>query len=362
MSVRRGALMLLMLSPLLLVSCVNRTETLRPGQTIPFIGALVLERAPAKVVQASVLPLQVETIHAVCANPSSFATSPGGTEVDVTCPSQGTVIAINVQAQALIVPPIRVRGTPTAIAYAPLGNYFYVVNTSAGSITPIEVATHRPQPAIKVGPNPTSIAVSPDSAYAYVSVSGADYIAVISLLHNRVVKDINVGPAPGAIAISPSNSLAYVVNSAAGTVVPVDLQRDVALPPIQAGADPVDVAFSPDGQTAFVVNKSAGTVTPINVLTSTPNAPIAVGTSPVSVLTTKPGGTGGGSAVVAVPGASAVTVILKYQPAIPGGPGPTGGKFTTKGRGVVEEQLPDGTVLGIISLPPGSDPVAVAWR
>lgn len=342
----------------LLASCVSRPVAVVPPSKLPvFIGGLLLERAQAQVVEATVLPLKVTTIYKTCANPSSFAASPDGSEVDVTCPSQDRVMSISIQADSQIVPPIRVSRDPTAIAYAPLGNYFYVVNSNSGSITPVDVATHRPGPPIKVGPDPTSIAVSPNSAYAYVSVSGANYIAVVSLLYDRVVRDINVAPGPGAIAVSATNALAYVAYPTTGTVTPIDLERNVALPPIAVGPDPVDVAFSSNGQTAFVVNQSAGTLTPVNVLTSTPNTPIPVGTGPVSVVASR--GSSGG-AVVSVPADSALTAILHYNPSTPGGPGTSPGKFKTEGKSVVEETLPDGTVLGIISLAPGSDPVAAA--
>jgi len=186
--------------------------------------------------------------------------------------------------------PIRVGQDPTAIAVTPDGSTAYVVNTGSGTVTPIGTATHRAGAPIRVGKNPKAIAITPDGKTAYVANDGSGTVTPIDTATHRAAPPVRVGKNPRTIAITPSGRTAYVLDWGSAAVTPVSTATGRAGPAISAGSYPVAIAFTPGGGTAYVAGYGSNTVTPVSTATGRPGRPIGVSQAPIALAVTRDGG------------------------------------------------------------------------
>lgn len=159
----------------------------------------------------------------------------------------------------------------------------FVANSAAGTVTPIDLANRRAQPAIRVGADPQAIAVTPDGSLALVADGGSDSVTPIDTITDRAGPPIPVGADPSAIAITPDGSTAFVADSGSDAVTPIDIGNLSAGKPIAVGSEPRTISIAPGGGTAFVLNWGGSSVTPIDTMTDSAGAPIAVGSYPVAI-------------------------------------------------------------------------------
>ncbi len=193
---------------------------------------------------------------------------------------------------------IKVGSYPDAIAIAPDGLTAYVANYTANTVTPIDLATDKPEKPISAGIGPADIAIAPDGKTAYVTDDGSatvlgDTVTPIDLKTNKAEAPITVGQGPQGIVITPDGSTAYVADAGAivtgqsggvgNTVTPIDLATHAAGKPITVGNGPTGIAVSPDGTQVFVTNLDSGSVSPITVASNAAGAPITVPGGPVAI-------------------------------------------------------------------------------
>jgi YVTN family beta-propeller protein len=187
--------------------------------------------------------------------------------------------------------PIRVGRDPEAIAITPDGATAYVANTGSGTVTPISTATRRAGPPIRVGRTPKAIAVTPDGRTVYVASNGSGTVTPIAVATNRPGAAIRVGRNPRTIAITPDGRTAYVLDWGSAAVTPVNTTTNRAGPPIGVGSYPVAIAFAPGGGTAYVAGYGSNTVTPVDVATGRPGHAIGVAQAPAALAMTPDGRT-----------------------------------------------------------------------
>src|SRR5262249_50650446 len=114
-----------------------------------------------------------------------------------------------------------------------LSNGLFVINTHTNTIT------------AQLGVGGESEAVAPDGSALYVVDSFAGRVVVIDLATLTVRTQIPVGAMPDSIAITPDGKNAFVANAADGTVTPLDLATATARTPISVGASNRPLIFDP---------------------------------------------------------------------------------------------------------------------
>jgi hyaluronoglucosaminidase len=187
---------------------------------------------------------------------------------------------------------------PDAVAVTPNGKMALVANYSAGTVTPIELATGKVLPSIEAGSGPAGVAVTPNSKMAYVTDAGSaplgTTITPIDLVTDKPLAPITVGAGPQGIAISPDGTTAWVSlagavvqgqsGSVGSTVVSVNLSTKAVSAPITVGNAPLAVVLSNDGETLWVANSYSGSVTPITTSTRVAGTPIPVDGAPDALV------------------------------------------------------------------------------
>lgn len=192
--------------------------------------------------------------------------------VTSTTGSCSATLAPQSSSSGLVIP---VGAQPFGVAITPDGATAFVSDQSAGSVTPIDLASGQPGPPIPVGSSPSGLAVTPDGKMLYVVDSGSNAVTPISTATRLPAAPIAVGSTPYAIAITADGSQAFVTNTASDTVTPIALATNtagaaIALP---AGDGPGGITISPDGSTAYVTSYTTGTVIPFGTTAGHPVQP-----------------------------------------------------------------------------------------
>jgi YVTN family beta-propeller protein len=232
--------------------------------------------------------------------------------------ASGTVTPINLAARRAD-PAIKVGSSPQAIAISPNSHTAYVANAGSDTVTPINTTTHRPGPPIKVGTSPQAIAITPDGRTAYVANAGSDTVTPINTTTHRPGPPIKVGTSPRAIAITPDGRTAYVLDWGSAAVTPIEVATGRARPAIPVGSYPFAITIAPGGRTAYVASYGANTVTPITVATGRPGRAIPAGQAPDALAVTPDGST-----VYAVGGDSGTLTPIATATGRAGRPTPLG--------------------------------------
>jgi DNA-binding beta-propeller fold protein YncE len=215
---------------------------------------------------------------------------------------------------------IRLATAATAIVITPNGKTAYVIGQSLKQpghstlkdrpilITPIAIATNRPEETITVGQGligtDTPVAMTANGRTLYIPHATSDLpgsapsgVIPFSTATNTPGKPIGFGAASiMGIAITPDGSTIYVLSQPAGqqeglgvsgddgtppctgppgNVTPIATATNTVGRPINVGCSPFAAAFTPDGRTLYVGGQS-GTVTPITTATGLAGKPIKV--------------------------------------------------------------------------------------
>jgi DNA-binding beta-propeller fold protein YncE len=194
---------------------------------------------------------------------------------------------------------------PNSIAISPDGQTAYVVNVVSDSLTPIDLATDKPESPIYPITSPynggselAGIAITPNGKTAYVvndrwESNTPNEVVPVNLATGKAGKPIALGDPQGTplnIAIAPNGLHAYVteivLQSGNGSaVIPIDLTTGVAGAPINLTiggkssvvVEPWAIAITPDNRVAYVADEGVGWVTPINLTTDSAEPPIRTG-------------------------------------------------------------------------------------
>lgn len=270
-------------------------------------------------------------------------------------------------------------GAAPAAAATAQPTYLYVANSNANTVTEYDIATSSVVGTFAAGSSPVAVAVTPDGSQLYVADAGSNEVTVVNTATNTVAGTIAVGELPASIAFSPNGKKAYVLNRDSQSISVINTAKmtvttSYSLTSAEGTSYGSDLAITPDGDQAFLPLQD-GTVIVVNLATG-------------AVVTTVTLGYTSWAAVVSPDGDD---VYATYLPTIysPGwvaeiststdkvvhkittnGPSPGSVAITPNGKYVYTADFSDNmvdvittasnAVTGVVDLPSGSYPVAVA--
>jgi YVTN family beta-propeller protein len=257
--------------------------------------------------------------------------------------------------------------------------YLYVANSNANTVTEYDIATSSVVGSFAAGSGPVAVAVTPDGSQLYVADAGSNQVLVVNTATNTAAGTIAVGELPASIAFSPNGKKAYVLNRDSQSISVINTAKKTvtatySLTSAEGTSYGNDLAITPDGGQAFLTLQD-GTVIVVDLATG-------------QVVNTVSLGYFSWAAVVSPNGKD---VYATYLPTIysPGwvaeistatdkvvhkittnGPSPGSVAITPNGKYVYTADFSDNmvdvittasnAVTGVVDLPSGSYPVAVA--
>ena len=143
--------------------------------------------------------------------------------------------------------------SPTALAVSHDGNWVYVANHTADSVSVIRTGSGQVETEIPVGRGPKGVVLSPDSEILYVALSRDHAVGIVNLAQRRLLRSIACGYEPWDLALSPDGRTLYTSNFISNDISVIDLQNPAARSRrIQVARAPSQVALSPDGNTLWI--------------------------------------------------------------------------------------------------------------
>jgi YVTN family beta-propeller protein len=228
-------------------------------------------------------------------------------------------VSYNTVVQTLTVGP-----APKGIAVTSDGAFIYVANSTAGTVSAVDISTGARDP-ITVSQGPLGVTISPKQDYVYVTNNGDDSLSVIKADTNELLvtlanhyyinytsssSDVAFSK-PYGLAVSPDSNYIYVVNNGNNTVSIIsasvvysqgtsfslsnyDPTSNTSGPyalssPIAVGNDPRGIVVTPDQKYLYVTNYGDDTVSVINLTTNVVDKTISVGDGPFGISVTPSG-------------------------------------------------------------------------
>jgi DNA-binding beta-propeller fold protein YncE len=187
---------------------------------------------------------------------------------------------------------VRVGDGPDGLALDPATGTLYVANSSAGTVSVVDVrrcragdtsGCGRVPATVRVGASPGDVAIDSQRATAYVTNSGATTLSVIDLRRCHAADTAGCGAAPAAItvglapaqpAFDPATLTVYATLLGEGKVAVVDVRRchagdtsgcSQAPAKITVGLLPAGITVVPETNTAYVANQGSTTASVIDL-------------------------------------------------------------------------------------------------
>ena len=170
-------------------------------------------------------------------------------------------------------------GSPAGLAYG--DGSVWAVDSTEGSLSRINPATHAVIQQIPVGSAPSAVTITRDGN-VWVANSGDGTVSRINAAAGRAVQTIRVGNLPVAIASGPNG--VWVANQGDDTVDQIDPATGTVTKTVQVGGRPDGIAAGRDA--VWVANAEDGTVTRIDPATGQPSGPVSVGSGPAGIAIT----------------------------------------------------------------------------
>jgi YVTN family beta-propeller protein len=194
--------------------------------------------------------------------------------------TEGTLSRINPATHA-VVDQIPVGSAPTAVAVT--GQDVWVTNGGYGTVSQINTAANKVVQTIPVGTVPVAIADGPSGVW--VANEGDDTVDQINPVTGTVSRTVQVGGRPDGIAVGPD--AVWVANSEDGTVSRIDPASGDVSGPISVGSGPGGIALTPAA--VWVANSLDLTISKIDPATGRVTAVIGVGDGPSAIVAAKDG-------------------------------------------------------------------------
>jgi YVTN family beta-propeller protein len=144
-------------------------------------------------------------------------------------------------------------------ALSPDDKYLYVANQYGGTISVIDVQSHKKIKDIEVGQGPDYISPSMywdgkaiDSPYLFISVDKEDKVSVLDWKKNEIVKEIPVGGSLHGVNLTPDGKSVWVAVGGKKEVVVIDAKTLEITKRISFEGGPIHISLSPDGKYAYV--------------------------------------------------------------------------------------------------------------
>ena len=170
-------------------------------------------------------------------------------------------------------------GSPAGLAYG--DGSVWAVDSTEGTLSRIDPATHAVIQQIPVGSAPSAVATTRDGN-VWVANSGDGTVSRINAAAGRVVQTIPVGNLP--VAIASGRSGVWVANEGDDTVDQIDPATGAVTKTVPVGGRPDGIAAGRDA--VWVANAEDGTVTRIDPATGQPSSPVSVGSGPAGITIT----------------------------------------------------------------------------
>ncbi len=142
------------------------------------------------------------------------------------------------------------------------------------------------QPAYK---SPSDIALSSGGQFAYVTNHTANSLSVIDTAKGTVIAEIPVGRAPSGVAVHPGGWLVFVANTGDHTVSFINTKSGKVAATVRCGFEPTGLAVSPDGRQLYTANLISNDVSVIDVRARKEVRRIKVGRAPTHLALTPDG-------------------------------------------------------------------------
>jgi DNA-binding beta-propeller fold protein YncE len=218
------------------------------------------------------------------ATTTAHAATPGAPAAVVTAETEHAVLEVS-PGTGRVLRRVAVTGDPTTLAAAPTGPVV-VCSPASGTVTLLSWPRLRPVAVLHRFQTPEIAAVTPDGEWALVS-DAAGTVSAIELSSHRIVDRVWVGRGAHHMAISPDQRIAWVaLGETASTIVRVDItdpKRLRLVGRLHPRTASHDLVFSPNGKRVWVTSSSAPYVTIYSAASGRPVATVPAGTAPQHV-------------------------------------------------------------------------------
>jgi YVTN family beta-propeller protein len=228
-------------------------------------------------------------------NPSFVQVAPNGQFAYVTNPGADSITVLNT-ANNLVSKTIPIpQGPPQFVSFSPDSKTAYVsvykTNGSVHLIAFLDTATGAVTGTVPVNNfTPTDTVTSPDGKFLYVpnhntAMSGTNQnvVDVIDLASRKLIGSVPVLPNPHWVVFGKDNGRFYTTDHMSATVTVVNAQTNAVISEIEVGETPHSEALSPDGSRLAVTSYDGNVVYLIDTATDKKIATIPVGREPLNI-------------------------------------------------------------------------------
>jgi YVTN family beta-propeller protein len=144
-------------------------------------------------------------------------------------------------------------------AMSPDDKYLYVANQYGGTVSVVDVHSHKKIADIPTGEGTDYISPSMywdgkaiDSPYLFISIDKEDKVAVLDWKNNKITKEIPVGGSLHGVNLTPDGKSVWVAVGGKKEVVIIDVATLEITKRISFEGGPIHISLSPDGKFAYV--------------------------------------------------------------------------------------------------------------
>jgi DNA-binding beta-propeller fold protein YncE len=202
----------------------------------------------------------------VAADPTTVAAGPYGPAVAVS-PGSGRVTLLS----RLGLRPVRVLRfrSPQIASVLPNGTYALVSDAAAGTLSSINLTTHRIAGRVWVGSGAHHIGISPDGLTTWVALGEtARTIVVVNCIdprHMHVVRRLHPAVPAHDLAFAPDSRTVWVTSASALYVSVLSSETGRELARVPAGAAPQHIVFS--NENAYITSGYGSSIEMVNAVT-----------------------------------------------------------------------------------------------
>lgn len=183
------------------------------------------------------------------------ASSPDGTKVAVTVPSQNGVAIIDTEKLEKV-SFVETGKVSNYAVFSEDSTMLFVTNSSGNTLSVVDLKDNTVT-NILVGTLPDHLVAGKGGKFVYTANGGDDKVAVIDLESREVVKTISVGKVPHGITISKDGAKLYVANSNSNTVSIIDVLSGEVVNTIEFTDTVAHLEVTPNGD-KLLVNSEEG--------------------------------------------------------------------------------------------------------
>lgn len=156
--------------------------------------------------------------------------------------------------------------TPRNILFHPNGRYFYVSDSSLGTITKISTKSLKTQSHLIIGAGAFGTAMSNDGSTLYVNNEAANTVTIFDLINERPLMVITGFSQPRqGVRLAPDGKTLFVTNFLGNKVSVVDTATHHIIDEIVGFNKIRAIAITHDGKTLFAANSGSNTIAVVDI-------------------------------------------------------------------------------------------------